>query len=79
MATRGDIRVLSDRILHLPLKGDPGRDAAVLQLRGDFEALQLPDSEDLRSLQILVVGVLGSNVAATRAASMESMRNYLSK
>ena len=79
MATRGDIRALSDRILTLPRKGDPGRDAAVLQLMAEFEALQLPDIEELRSLKSVLVGVLGSNVDATRAASMDTMRNYLKR
>ena len=79
MATSADIRVLSDRILTLPLKGDPGRDAAVLQLRAEFEALQLPDIEELRSLKRVLVGVLGSNVDATREASVRAMREYLGK
>ena len=79
MATSADIRVLSDRILTLPLKGDPGRDAAVLQLMAEFEALQLPDTEELRSLKSVLVGALGSSVATTREASMEVMRNYLKR
>ena len=79
MATSADIRVLSDRIVRLPPKGDPRRDAAVLQLRAEFEALQLPDIEELRSLKSVLVGVLGSNVDATRAASMDTMRNYLKR
>ena len=79
MATSADIRVLGDRILTLPRKGDPRRDAAVLQLMAEFEALQLPDIEELRSLRTLLTAVLGSNVDATRAASMDTMRNYLKR